>query len=63
MAEEHVVTDQVPPTTTDNAGATISGSSLTGRGSGRTLPLNSRRLTAPLLRQLAAGLGVPSTAS
>ena len=63
MAEEHVVTDQVPPTTTDNAGATISGSSLTGRGSGRTLPLNSRRLTAPLLRQIAAGLGVPSTAS
>ena len=34
-----------------------------GRGSWRTLPLNSKCLTASLLRQLAAGLGVPSAAS
>ena len=27
-----------------------------------TVPLNSRRLTVPLLRQLAGWLGVPSTA-
>ena len=34
-----------------------------GRRGVRTMPLNSRRLTAPLLRQLAGGLGVPTTAS
>ena len=35
-----------------------------GRGVGRRpLPLNSRRLTAQTLRQLAEGLGVPSGAS
>ena len=35
-------------------------------GSGRrvqTLPLNSRRLTVSVLRQLAGGLGVPPTAA
>ena len=29
----------------------------------RTLPLNSRRLTVDLLRQLAGGLGVPADAA
>ena len=32
-----------------------------GTGIGRTVPLNSRRLTAALLKQLASGLGVPTT--
>ena len=58
-----MVTDPAPPTTTNNAEVMVSGSILAGRGSGRTLPLNLRCLTAPLLRQLAAGLRVPSTAS
>ena len=67
MAEGHVAADAAPPTTTDDAGAAVAGSGRSsgtvGRGSGKTLPLNSRRLTVSLLRQLAAGLGVPSTAS
>ena len=50
MAEEHVAADAAPPTTTDDAGAAVSGSGRSsgtvGRGSGRTLALNSRRLTA-----------------
>jgi hypothetical protein len=67
MVEGHVAADTAPPTTTDDAGAAVAGSGRSsgtvGRGSGKTLPLNSRRLTVSLLRQLAAGLGVPSTAS
>ena len=67
MAEGHVAADAAPPITTDDAWAAVSGSGhssgTAGRGSGQTLPLNSRRLTMSLLRQLAAGLGVPSTAS
>ena len=67
MAEGHVAADAAPPTTIDDAGAAFSGSGRSsgtvGRGSGQTLPLNSRRLTSSLLRQLAEGLGVPSTAS
>ena len=59
MAEGHVAADGAPPTATDNSGAAVSGSGRSsgtvGRGSGQTLPLNSRRLTASLLRQLAAG--------
>lgn len=34
-----------------------------GRGRIQTLPLNSRRLTAPIMRQLAGRLGVPINAS
>ena len=34
----------------------------TGCQDRETMPLNSRRLTDPLLRQLAGGLGVPVTA-
>ena len=33
------------------------------RGAAQTLPLNSRQLTTQMLRQLAGGVGVPSTAS
>ena len=51
----------------DGAGAEAD-SAIPGTGPGvgearRTLPLNSRRLTAALLRQLAGGLGLPTTAS
>ena len=34
-----------------------------GLGSGRPLPLNSKRLTGALLKRLARGLEIPSTAS
>ena len=34
----------------------------TGTGIGRALPLNSKQLTATLLRQMARGLGVPISA-
>ena len=66
MAERHVVINEAPPTD-DDAGVAGSGYGLSvgtvGRRNGQTLPLNSRRLTVPLLRQLAEGLGVPTTAS
>ena len=66
MAERHVVINEAPPTD-DDAGVAGSGSGrpvrTAGRRNGQTLPLNSRRLTVPLLRQLAEGLGVPTTAS
>ena len=40
------------------------GGSLPPRGSGwRTVPLNSRRVTAPILRCVAVNLGVPTSAS
>lgn len=47
------------------SGAVPEGSdrSLTSGRAPQTLPLNSRRLTATLLRQLAGGLGVPTTAA
>ena len=50
----------------DDAGAEDGSSEpvRSGRGVGRRpLPLNSRPLTAQMLRQLAEGLGVPSGAS
>lgn len=56
MADEHVNADALG---TDGD----SSSGKVGRRGGQTLPLNSRCLTAALLRQLAVGLGVPSTAS
>ena len=34
-----------------------------GLGSGRPLPLNSKRLTGVLLKQLARGLDIPATSS
>ena len=60
MADEHEVAASTPPQPSDGAGAEDSGRE--GRRPAQTLPLNSRRLTAPLMRQLAGGLGVPTTA-
>ena len=55
---------ETPPRTEltdDSAGAEDSGRA-ERRPVRQAMPLNSRRLTAPLLRQLAGGLGVPTTA-
>ena len=61
-----MVINEAPPTD-DDAGVAGSGSGRSvgtaGRRNGQTLPLNSRRLAVPLLRQLAEGLGVPTAAS
>ena len=66
MAESHVAADTDPPPLIDDAGAADSGSGragAVGRRSVQTLPLNSRRLSSSLLKQLAGGLGVPTSAS
>ena len=42
---------------------TLEGSRGTGTGTGRVMPLNSRRLTVAWLRQIAGGLGAPTTAA
>ena len=63
MADDHVAAVEALPTSADDARAMAARSPGTrGRRSGQALPFNSRRLTAPLLRQMATGLGVPSAA-
>ena len=60
MADDHVPVTGMP--LTDDAGAGDSDLAARRGPAVQTLPLNSRRLTAALLRQLAGGLGVPTTA-
>ena len=60
MADDHVPVTGTP--LTDDAGAGDSDLAARRGPAVQTLPLNSRRLTAALLRQLAGGLGVPTTA-
>ena len=66
MANDRVAAAERGGTRADDAGADDDSGepARSGRGVGRRpLPLNSRRLTAQTLRQLAEGLGVPSGAS
>ena len=60
MADDHVSVTETP--LTDDAGAGDSDLAARRGPAVQTLPLNSRRLTAALLKQLAGGLGVPTTA-
>ena len=73
MADEpgHVAEASATAETADRTGGASGGGveaepgtgTRTGGSRRRVLPLNSRRLTAGLLRQLAGGLGVPASAS
>ena len=66
MVEEHVATakDGVRLRLDDTGVEPRPNESVRGRAAvQRPLPLNSRRLTAQVLRQLVGGLGVPSSAS